>query len=110
MNRRHAYLVVLLAVLAAAVGVLVYRSVAPVAHPPAASSSSPAIDSLPPTGSARDSAPPPDLNGPGVIEPAPPIDTVPGYDPEQDDGQVAFKADAQGRLVVNEKTRLDLER
>jgi hypothetical protein len=32
------------------------------------------------------------------------------YDPEQDDGQVAFKSDANGRIVMNEKTRLDLER
>jgi len=37
-------------------------------------------------------------------------DGASAYDPEQDDGQVAFKADANGRIVMNEKTRLDLER
>jgi len=38
------------------------------------------------------------------------IGGAPEYDAEQDDGQLAFKADANGRIVMNEKTRLDLER
>jgi hypothetical protein len=32
------------------------------------------------------------------------------HDSEQDDGQIDFKADASGHVVLNENTRLDLER
>ncbi len=35
---------------------------------------------------------------------------APTYNPEQDNGEIAFRADASGHLVTDEKARLDLER
>ena len=100
MIKRNALLIASLAALAVGGGFLFFRSGAP----------NPAPTEI---GAATARAPQPDIQQPqaaSVEAIAAQNDGTSAYDPEQDDGQVAFKADANGRLVMNEKTRLDLER
>jgi hypothetical protein len=102
MIRRNALLIASLAALAVGGGFLFFRSEAPNPAPTEteAVASAPALQ--PNTRQPPQSA--------SIAAGAAQGDTAPEYDPEQDDGQVAFKADANGRIVMNEKTRLDLER
>jgi PAS domain-containing protein len=101
MNKRKALLIASLAALAVGGGLLFFRLEAP----------NPAPTESGAVASAR--APQPGTQPP---QPAPveagaaQNDGASEYDPELDDGQVAFRADANGRIVMNEKTRLDLER
>ena len=101
MIKRNELLIASLAALAVSGGFLFFRSDAPNPAPTevAAVASTPASQpSAQPRPSASAEA--------GTAQ----NDGASGYDPEQDDGQVAFKTDANGRIVMNEKTRLDLER
>lgn len=101
MNKRNALLIASVAALAVGGGFLLFRYEAPNFAP------------AEPGAFARTLASPPGAQAPqsaSVEADATRNDGPPEYDPEQDDGQLAFKADADGRIVMNEKTRLDLER
>jgi hypothetical protein len=101
MIKRNALLTASLAALAVCGGFLYFRTEAP----------NPAPTEIPAVASAPASQPGTQPPQSASVEPgAAPGDDASAYDPEQDDGQVAFRADANGRIVVNEKTRLDLER
>jgi Proteobacterial lipase chaperone protein len=108
MSKRNALLIASLAALAVSGGFLAFRSEAP---DPAQAQIGPA-----PTESRAVAGAP--AAHPGAQPPQPaseeagatPGEAATEYNAEQDDGQVAFKADASGRIVLNEKTRLDLER
>lgn len=101
MSKRNALLIASVAALAVGGGFLFFRSEAPNFAPaePAPVASAPALQ--------PGVQPPPSAS---VEAGAKQNDGAPEYDPEQDDGQLAFRADTNGRIVMNEKTRLDLER
>jgi len=101
MNRRNALLIASLAALAVSGGFLFFRSEAPGHAPTAIEAVASAPASKPDTQQRQ-----PASGEAGAAQ----NDVASGYDPEQDDGQFAFKAAANGRIVMNEKTRLDLER
>jgi hypothetical protein len=113
MNRRKGFLVALLAALGVAGGWLYLRVETPAAAPAEVGAAETAPITAPPTSSE---APPTarDASGTAIQSIAPDTaastDATSDYDAEQDDGTIAFKADANGRLVTNEKARLDLER
>jgi hypothetical protein len=101
MYKRNALLIASLAALAVGGSFLLFRPEAPNPAPteigPVASAPAPRASTQPPQSASVESGA---TQSNGASE----------YDPEQDDGQVAFKADANGRIVMNEKARLDLER
>ena len=117
MNRgkRKALLIASLAALAAGGGFLVFRSEAPFPAQaqigPAQAQIAPAITEIGAVAGAPASQPGTQQPQPALAEDgATPGAAAPEYNAEQDDGQLAFKADANGRIVMNEKTRLDVER
>jgi len=108
MHQRNSLLLASLAALAVGGGFLFFRSGAPDLAPADTSVVASAPRSQPDAPASQPRAQ--QLQSTSVAAGAAQDDSVSGYDPEQDDGQVAFKADANGRIVMNEKTRLDLER
>ena len=111
MNKRNAFLITSLGALALVGGFVLFRSEAPIAArsptktvataPVAAPAAAQGLQSAVPTvpGEATHAA-----------DTAAATEAVSNHESEQDDGQIGFKADARGHIVLNENTRLDLER
>jgi hypothetical protein len=109
MNRRSIIGAALAAVLAAAGGYLAFRPAPPASAAAPGSAPAPMVAPLPEQSAApvaATAAPP----APSAAAEGAAVDAASAYDPEQDDGTIAFRADAGGRLVTDEKARLDLER
>jgi hypothetical protein len=108
MKKRNAFVASALAALAVAGGYLAFQAQEPAVH----SSLAQVSHATAATGPSEAEAPAPASSSitprPRVVSPAPAPAGV--YDPEQDDGTIAFEADARGDLVTNEKARLDVER
>jgi hypothetical protein len=109
-NNRKVFLAASLAIVGIAGGLLLFRPETRTSAPPEAKTvaTTAAPQTTTPDPQAAAPAMPVDAAQPGVVN-APATDAVSEYYPEQD-GQIAFKADANGNLVTDEKARLDLER
>src|SRR5262245_21803646 len=90
------------ATLAVAAGVFVYRFAAP----PDGGAATVVIAKSDDVPQGSPAAAPGTVAPPALRE-AEPAQDANSYDAEADDGQIAFKADAGGHLVINEKARLD---
>jgi hypothetical protein len=110
MKKSNAFLIAGLTALAVAIGWSAFRNDAPA--PETASAPAPiAQPAAVPTSPAPLATPAPEA-APAIAMPAPPAaaGTDDTYNADEDDGTIAFKADPGGRIVTNEKARLDLER
>ena len=110
MNKRQASLIASLGALVLVGGFVLFHSEAPAPSPTNTVANSPV-----PRAAVQD----PPFAAPAVPgEPTQAADTataaataaIPNHESEQDDGQIDFKADTRGHIVLNENTRLDLER
>jgi len=127
MNRRNAFLITSLAALALVGGFMLLRSGAPLSAPspaktvatvpvaPHSAAQPQAPQSAAPTvpGAATQTADTPvpgEATAQADSATAAATEAVSDHESEQDDGQIGFKADARGHIVLNENTRLDLER
>ena len=117
-KKRNAFLITALSALALVGGFVLFRSEAPISAPPQTKMT--AAAPVAPQGAAqsRQSAAEPTVSG-EATQPTEATATavasagteaVSNLELEQDDGQIGFKADARGHIVLNENTRLDLER
>ncbi|HEU5133591.1 MAG TPA: lipase secretion chaperone [Steroidobacteraceae bacterium] len=114
MNKRNGFLIALLVVLALVGGFALFRSEAPVSAPSESKTVAVAPDA--PRAAAqgpqaeRTQNAAPAMSGDATQATDSAIAAVPDDESDQDDGEIGFKADSRGDIVLNENTRLDLER
>jgi hypothetical protein len=120
MDKRNALLVALLSVLALVGGFVLFRSETAVTTPVESRTTAqgPQSAALTVPGEATRAVDPNAAStatstAPAVeaaVEAEAETEAVSNLESEQDDGTIGFKADARGHIVLNENTRLDLER